>query len=272
MAGERQRRAMNQSFWTAISAIGTLAGVGVAIWVGVKTTNFSNVPLTPAPPSADNICKSAIVSQCREDIRSNVQNAVLSCQQYVDCDPNSSNAFALLGQANRASGRLGAAQYAYEKELALGQKNNNEGEIATAYHNLAVVYSEQDSLNKAENALKKALEINIKSNNQTGQGANYNVLGGVYLKRGNLVEAESNFTRAVEILDRVDDKVGLGNAYIGLGYLKLRNNDLIGGCSYLKKAREVFSKAKYPRGISEVDNHLSRTGCLAITRQPSARQ
>ncbi len=262
---------MNQTFWTAVGAIATLAGAIAAIWVALAPSNSSNISGQKPPeiqitlPSdkskQQDICKSATISTCRNDIRINAQAAVISCQGYVDCDQNNPAAFALLGQANRVVGRLAAAEKSYEQQLMLGQKNNDESVVAQAYHNLSVIYLEQNALDRAESVFKKSLELNLKSENKAGQGANYKGLADVYLKRGNLPTAENYFLKSSDILTKIDDKIGIGNTYVGLGFTKLRAGERTAGCSYLQQARKIFEETKYPRGVGEVDNYLQRTGC-----------
>jgi tetratricopeptide (TPR) repeat protein len=262
---------MNQTFWTAVGALGTVASVVAAVYIGLRQPEtvppqehpipqgkFSKGSDTPMPEVAAK-CLGQKLPACGDNVNSIAVDIASSCRTYLKSDPNSPLAYSLIGRANRALGQLGEAEAAFQMQLQLGQSLNDRNTISQAYFNLASIHMRRKALDPAEKYARMSLEL--AASNATAQAANYKILGDVYYQREDFVQADTHLSRSAELYQESDDRLSLGGVLTGLGFTKLRKRDRLNGCFYLRKARDVLSETAFLSASNTIERQLLETRC-----------
>jgi tetratricopeptide (TPR) repeat protein len=213
-----------------------------------------------SPPPNNSACLPTF-AQCSDDYRTRTDAAVRSCSQAVQCEPSHALAHAYLGHAHRGVGEYRAAESAYEQQLKLGYRLNDETIRSQALHNLGTLHMSMGALDSAESYLRRSLDTNVRLRNRLGEGATYAALGQSQFKRGNLQQSETHLQRALIILKELGDKPQLANAYEGLSAIALRRDDRQSACSYLRAAHRLLSEVGYFNRMTTVERGMQRVGC-----------
>ena len=91
-----------------------------------------------------------------------------------------------------------AAEWWYQKALAIWEKQGNEHNAASTYHQLGVIAQEQRDFQAAEWWYQKALAIKEKQGDEHGAALTYGQLGVLAAKQRDVQSAGAHFLKAIE--------------------------------------------------------------------------
>ena len=139
-------------------------------------------------------------------------NRVLSLartSQNIESEGNTvGNAFAGLGQAYFSQENYPQALIAFERSLAIFQKQGNRYNEGATFSNLGNVYLAQQDYPKAIAAFQQRLAISQRIQENYGKAQALGELGLVFFKSGNLDEAEKNLRASIDLSESFRKKLG----------------------------------------------------------------
>lgn len=135
--------------------------------------------------------------------------AAAECRRWLETNPNSVEAHALLGKALQGMGQTQAAIRSYETVIQL------QPEDAIAYYNLGSLHAQQKAWNLAISAFSKAISL------QPTLAAAYQNLGKVWQRLGDLPKAAAYWYHAINLqpdLATAREYLALGNTLMRQGH------------------------------------------------------
>lgn len=166
----------------------------------------------------------------------NTQEALHAYRRATELDTDNAEGWNRLGTLLYRVGEWNQAITAFEKELELGQRLQNQHVIAFTYSNLGTVYKTRGELDKAIAMHNKALAINEILGFKESIANNYNNLGIVYSDLGELDKAIAFYNRALNINESLGIKEGMALNYTNLG-------NIYGASDKHNKAIEMYQKS-----------------------------
>lgn len=125
--------------------------------------------------------------------------------------------YANLGEVNRLKANYPEAVKNYLLSLRIDEAIRNETGIAYAYNYLGAVYSDLNDNKRALDNYKAALAIRQKLGQDQGIASGYNNIGAVYMNEGKYAEAMENFEASLKIKEKIQDTFGMANTYVNIG-------------------------------------------------------
>ncbi len=175
-----------------------------------------------------------------------------------------------LGLIHQARGDLDRAEEMHGKSLEISQKLNRLDWVANQYGNLGLVHQTRGDLEKAENMHRKSLEIETELGRKEGMAKQYGNLGIIHAKRGDLEEAEKMHRKSLEINTELGRKEGMAKQYGNLGSILYDKGESRGACELWSKALALFREMKMPMDVEKAEAIMRNAGCDDLEPEPPA--
>jgi tetratricopeptide (TPR) repeat protein len=123
--------------------------------------------------------------------------------------------------------RYEEALAAYQEALKLFDALGELGSVATAWHQIGIVYGEARQLEQAERAHRQALAMKVQQQNRSGEANSLGELGNLYVAMGRLEEAVAFYRQAVDIYVTLDHRIneGRGRSNLAAPLMTLQRYD-----------------------------------------------
>jgi tetratricopeptide (TPR) repeat protein len=170
--------------------------------------------------------------------------------------------FAIGGRAGRQlrAGRLDEAERAYRQILVMLQaqvpSQEQEEDLAIAFHQLGRVAQERGNLDDAEDWYLKSLAAEQDSGNQLGISASFHQLGRLCQEQGRLGDAENWYLKSLAIEEELDNKPGMAASYGQLGVLAEDRERLDDAEDWYLKSLAIEGDLGDERGMARVFHQL----------------
>ena len=128
----------------------------------------------------------------------------------------------------------------------------NEMDKAILYHNMAILYKKQNSLDKANENAGKALKINKNLKRYAEVGANYYLLSSIFSKQQKYTEAFENAEYALEYDKKAENSLGIAQDLFAMSIIKQKTNDLAQAYVYLEKSYRIYKIFSLTRDTKKV--------------------
>jgi len=157
-----------------------------------------------------------------------------------------------VARAQLSAVRLKQRRFAEALELLSRARTDFEalgepGPLATAWHQIAMLYEQVERPRDAEYAYKESLRIEVKLGNRAGEAMTLGQLGRLYSRQGRPTDALTLYNRAVALLSAAGDLDNLSRMHNGRG-ITLRS------LGRLDEAREALTMA------AQIDEQLEHGG------------
>ena len=134
-----------------------------------------------------------------------------------------------------------AAEHWYHKALAIKVKLGDEHDAALAYHHLGIIAQERRDFGAAEHWYQKALAIDEKLGDEHGAAATYHNLGVIAQKQRNFSAAEQWYRKSLTIKEKCGDE-HRASTYCQLGRIAEEQRDFSAAEQEYHKARAILEK------------------------------
>jgi len=144
-----------------------------------------------------------------------------------------------------------AAYTAILQYLVESGRTDAEPKIATAYHELGMIYQERGQYDEAEAWYRKALEIRERRGLERDAASDYHQLGNICLLRGQYDAAEEWYRKAVEIRERLGLERDAASDYHQLGIVEQLRGRYDEAERWYRKALEIRDRRGLERDAAE---------------------
>lgn len=127
----------------------------------------------------------------------------------------------------------------YKRAERLNLSLNEKQALSQNYHNLSLLFKEENQLDSAFVYVAKAIEIKEEAGDLGGQAITNHALGTIQIAAGEYDEAIKSFEKLLEISTAYGITPGLYYANIGIGDALMANGNIIEALAYYIKAEEV---------------------------------
>jgi signal transduction histidine kinase len=156
-----------------------------------------------------------------------------------------------------------AASYFFQS-VALSETKHLEGLVATAYDNIALIYSDQHDMPKALDYANKALAAGTKNGDKREMAGDNHTIADIYLKTNDTVKAAAYYKKCIVLYQEIGDELGLAQAYANYALIYPPDNiNHLKGCL---KAQEIFDRISPLHSISITNTGNIGTAYLDIVR------
>ena len=138
-----------------------------------------------------------------------------------------------------------AAMQQYRQALGLIHQDRCLNLTGTIYHNMALVYDDEDRYEEAIAYQKKAVEVKLAtlSENSSSLAGSYKYLAATYRTTAEYKEAERYYKKALDIYKgKKDDSAKMADVYTGLGENARLSGDLARSFKWNKMAVKILEK------------------------------
>jgi tetratricopeptide (TPR) repeat protein len=187
-----------------------------------------------------------------KDLQYETQAAIGYYQQSLQLDPDNADGWNRLGRLFRRVGELDQAMSAYQTVVNLGQKHNDQQEIAIAYANLGSVYNTRGKFDKAIEMFQEYFAITKSLGNKKSIAVSYIKLGIDYQTFGELDKAIEYHQKALQL----GTKEEVGAAYGNLGLVYYRRGELDKAVEMYNEALTISQKLGNKENMATICNNL----------------
>jgi tetratricopeptide (TPR) repeat protein len=152
---------------------------------------------------------------------------------------HAANIAAYLGDILANAGQLGAAEQAYQRDLARRQEIDDRQGEGVALSRLGQVAHRRGRLEAAEAYYHQALAIVREVEDHDAEGFLLSSLGQILVRRGRLEEAEVYFQRSLAIRRESGDTSGEGVVYVELGEIAAQRGQVDEAEAYFLRALAI---------------------------------
>jgi tetratricopeptide (TPR) repeat protein len=180
--------------------------------------------------------------------------------------PSSDREGAWIGQLGNVAyhrGNLDEAERLYNRTLEIMERQEDQGGMATSFHQLGMIAQDRGDLEQAEGLYNRSLEIAEELDDQPGIATSLHQLGNLARGRGDMEGAESLYRRSLEISERLGDQPGIAASQGQLGILAQRRGDLEEAERLYRRSLEIAEQLGDQPGIATSQGQL---GTLAQGR------
>ena len=150
-----------------------------------------------------------------------LSKAIVTCEKILEIQPNSADAYRILGETYQAEDNFEKAMYAYAKAVEI------QPEYAEVHAFLGQLYSQKKWLGEAANQYQKAINLGLK-------------LPEVYYNLGNIFYQFRYFESAIQCYETaIVIKPNYINAYLGLGIIFERERNYQAAVDIYRKVIEL---------------------------------
>jgi tetratricopeptide (TPR) repeat protein len=163
-----------------------------------------------------------------------------------------------LGILYQDTGKVSAAEAAYEKAIALSDRTISEGEALRlrALNSLASLYLETERIGEAERTIRLAVAVEPKEPSDAAQLEG--MLASLDMVRGRNRDAEQRFLRILGFWEHSGNVREQAVVLNNLGVLALKRNDAVTAASRLGRSVELWQRAAgedHPISLTARSNH-----------------
>ena len=191
------------------------------------------------------------------------EKALKAYRRATQLDPDNADGWNRLAALLFRIGELDEAIGAFQIVLRLGQKHQDQEEMAWAYGNLGILYKTRGDLDKTIDYFNKTLEIHENLGHKEGMANQYGNLGNVYATRGDLDKAVDYYNKALKIEESLGRKEGMAAGYGNLGTVYQTRGDLDKAVEYYNKALQIDESLGLKEGMASDYGNL---GNVYLTR------